>query len=436
MKILWAKEETLLQISAGAEHSVATVDLLRPNRRRDVVVYAWGNPANGRLGSNRDRTHAAPMEVEDLTEALRKLKRKPLSVSAGGTHTLAVLGSGEVAAWGGGGYGQLGDGQMWDRPESVMATNLLGVRSASAGARHSMALAVDLGGTQVWGWGFNRWGELGSGDESVRLQPQRIGGLDACSVQQVIAGERHTIALTTGKALQVKDLRDYRGFIDAFKMGGLLVYDALKETMAKKGLNPDWLDTPLEFFSGQPGMSEVECRMGTAEIYMDWCMDRAPPGKDMFDSIRGGHEIVYVCRPCQRVRVCLACARKCHSKHCIEPTFRLRNGLKPCDCSADPGMCTCKWSPMREHFRKLTAAGASPGNPALGSDGFLHPSELRELLQIVRGGAAFVTSDDVDEGLALLTQGGERKKIDFISFEQWYEEHFSRIDAQLDEADK
>ena len=90
---------------------------------------------------------------------------------------------------------------------------------------------------------------------------------------------------------------------------------------------------------------------------------------------------------------------------------------------------------MREQFRNLAAAGASPGNPALGEDGSLHPSELRELLQIVRGGAAFVTSDDVDDGLAQLTQGGERERIDYLPFERWYEEHFSKIDAELDEAD-
>lgn len=181
----WTRQEIPRQVSAGAEHSVALVDLLRPNHRRDIVAYAWGNPANGRLGSQREEAHASPMEVEDLTKTLRKIKGKISSLSAGGTHTLAVLRSGEVAAWGGGEYGQLGDGQMWDRPESVMAMGLQGVRSVSAGARHSVALAVDLVGTHVWGWGFNRWGELGCGDTSVRLQPQRVGGLKGCTVDKV-----------------------------------------------------------------------------------------------------------------------------------------------------------------------------------------------------------------------------------------------------------
>lgn len=375
------------------------------------------------------------MEVEGLTEVVRKLKDKLVSLSGGGTHTLAVLSSGQVAAWGGGDYGQLGDGHMWDRPESVIASGLQGVRSTSAGARHSLALAVDLEGTHLWGWGFNRWGELGGGDESIRLQPQRVGGLHGCIVREVVAGERHTVALTNGQALRVKDLRAYKSFIDAYKKGGLLVHDALKRTMADKGLNPGWLDKPLEFFAGQPGMADIECRPGTAEPHVEWCMDTAPPGKDVFDSLRGGHEIVYVCRPCQRKRVCLACARKCHSTHCIEPAFQLRRAAEPCDCSATPGMCACKWSTMREHFRSLAAGGIEPANPILGQDGTLHPSELRELLQIVRGGAAFVTADDVDDAIANLTQGGEVERIHFLLFERWYEQHFAKIDAELDEAD-
>lgn len=41
--------------------------------------------------------------------------------------------------------------------------------------------------------------------------------------------------------------------------------------------------------------------------------------------------------------------------------------------------------------------------------------------------------DDVDDGLAQLTQGGEKKRIEFLPFERWYEEHFSKIDAELED---
>lgn len=41
--------------------------------------------------------------------------------------------------------------------------------------------------------------------------------------------------------------------------------------------------------------------------------------------------------------------------------------------------------------------------------------------------------DDVDDGLAQLTLGGEKEKIEYLLFERWYEEHFSKIDAELED---
>lgn len=46
----------------------------------------------------------------------------------------------------------------------------------------------------------------------------------------------------------------------------------------------------------------------------------------------------------------------------------------------------------------------------------------------------FTTQDDVDDGLAQLTEGGEKIWIDYLPFERWYEEHFRKIDAELEEA--
>lgn len=39
----------------------------------------------------------------------------------------------------------------------------------------------------------------------------------------------------------------------------------------------------------------------------------------------------------------------------------------------------------------------------------------------------------MDDGLAQLTHGGEKERIDYLPFERWYEEHFSKIDAELDD---
>ncbi|CAM9347627.1 unnamed protein product [Choristocarpus tenellus] len=437
----WNPQETPVQVSAGGEHCVALVDLLRSNLKRELVAFAWGHPGNGRLGWYREPTHASPIEVEELTEMLHNTKCKLSSLSAGGSHTLALLGSGELAAWGAGGYGQLGDGHMWDRPKAVKVSGLNGARQASAGERHSVALVSDGGSrSEVWGWGFNRWGEIGCSGCEVKLQPQHVAGLTGCMVERVEAGERHTIAMTNGRARRVKDLPEYKGFINAYRSGGLAVYNALQQTMVTKGLNPMWLDTPKKYFSGQPGMQDAECRPDSVEVGMEWCMDMAPKGKDLFDGVRGGLEVVYICRPCRLERACLACVRICHTGHCIEPILQLRNKSKPCDCSATQGMCACKWSPMREHFRHMSGvasgqggsnAGSVRGRGMAGRDGTLDPSELRELLQVVRGGAAFVTSENVEDGIMELTGGGELERLEYLCFERWYEVYFAQIDEAM-----
>lgn len=44
-----------------------------------------------------------------------------------------------------------------------------------------------------------------------------------------------------------------------------------------------------------------------------------------------------------------------------------------------------------------------------------------------------LNQDDVDDGLAQLTMGGEKERIEYLPFERWYEDHFSKIDAELDD---
>lgn len=39
----------------------------------------------------------------------------------------------------------------------------------------------------------------------------------------------------------------------------------------------------------------------------------------------------------------------------------------------------------------------------------------------------------MDDGLAQLTLGGEKERIEYLPFERWYEEHFSKIDAELED---
>ncbi|XP_037552375.1 alsin [Nematolebias whitei] len=50
--------------------------------------------------------------------------------------------------------------------------------------------------TEVWSWGQGEDGQLGHGDNSVRLQPQCIKSLNNKEVVRVVAGAHHSVALT------------------------------------------------------------------------------------------------------------------------------------------------------------------------------------------------------------------------------------------------
>ena len=97
------------------------------------------------------------------------------TLSVGDTHGLAIMADGDVWVWGDNDYGQLGTG---DRKEQLVAgpgPDLAGVVQLAAGDLHSLALLDD--GT-VWGWGWNWQGALGVGSsEDIVESPRQVTGL-------------------------------------------------------------------------------------------------------------------------------------------------------------------------------------------------------------------------------------------------------------------
>ncbi len=152
----------------------------------DGAVWAWGGNGYGQLGDGTTTAKKVPTQVPGLTGIV--------AVAAGGSHTLALGADGFVWAWGSNNDGQLGDGTTTQRtgPVSVPLASIVAV---AAGDGHSVALAED--GT-VWVWGRNSNGQLGDGTTTRRLSPQMVLGITASALT---AGYAHTaVVASDGRA--------------------------------------------------------------------------------------------------------------------------------------------------------------------------------------------------------------------------------------------
>lgn len=170
-------------IAAGDAHTCALLN--------DHTVWCWGGNGNGELGlGNPDASrHPAPGQVVDLADAT--------AIATGGAHTCALLTSGAVKCWGFGVWGQLGIGAdtYADTDEPTVAAIASGVKQITAGYTHTCAL-LNTGGVKCWG--SNQFGELGYDaahtPSSKTSTPQTVPGL--AGVKSVAAGQYHTCAVT------------------------------------------------------------------------------------------------------------------------------------------------------------------------------------------------------------------------------------------------
>jgi hypothetical protein len=151
--------------------------------KSDGTVVAWGYNAFRTLGDGTQTDRLTPVVVPGLAGAV--------AVAAGATHTLALNSDGTVMAWGNDTFGQLGRGTwgFWSSSPAAV-TGLTGVVAVAAGLQHSVALKSD---GMVLAWGFNGYGQLGTGDTTQRSSPTVVPGLNG--VVSVVAGDDYSMAL-------------------------------------------------------------------------------------------------------------------------------------------------------------------------------------------------------------------------------------------------
>ena len=166
----------------------------------DGTVWAWGVNQYGQLGNGNNTDSNVPVQVKDPsgTGFLTGIT----AIAGNGDYSMALKNDGTVWTWGHNGQGQLGNGNNTDSnvPVQVLGPGgtgfLTGITAIAGGFNSSMALKND--GT-VWTWGYNNWGQLGTGnntDSNVPVQVKDSSGSGYLTgITAIAGGADHSMAL-------------------------------------------------------------------------------------------------------------------------------------------------------------------------------------------------------------------------------------------------
>lgn len=175
-----------VSVAAGSQHTCAISTA--------KTVLCWGENSFGQLGNSTKASSARPVSVTTLQNVA--------ALALGESHSCALDTSGAVWCWGRNRYGETGVNRLRDK-SSVLAPKQVPfpktakpIKQISAGSKHTCA--IDTAGT-AFCWGYNAFGQLGTGRTKDAYAPIAVYKLPAAS--QIATGSMHTCAIVSA-ALQ------------------------------------------------------------------------------------------------------------------------------------------------------------------------------------------------------------------------------------------
>ncbi|XP_055358189.1 probable E3 ubiquitin-protein ligase HERC4 isoform X3 [Betta splendens] len=175
--------QIIVALSCGESHTLAVND--------KGQVFSWGLGSDGQLGLNNfEECIRVPRNIKTLSDV------QITQVACGYWHCHALSKGGQVFSWGQNRYGQLGlgtSGKSTATPQVIQSLQGIPFAQISAGGAHSFALTLS---GAVFGWGRNKFGQLGLNDTNDRHFPTLLKSLRSQRVIYVSCGEDHTAALT------------------------------------------------------------------------------------------------------------------------------------------------------------------------------------------------------------------------------------------------
>ncbi|KAG8585061.1 hypothetical protein GDO81_004882 [Engystomops pustulosus] len=157
----------------------------------DGKLYAWGHNGYNQLGNGNTVQGTVPVRI-----SVDAMKKRVTQVACGSHHSMVLTTDGEVYTWGYNNCGQIGSGTTTNQPVPRRVSTPLHnkvIVSIAAGPTCSMAI-TDYG--QVFGWGYNGTGQLGVGGTGNQLIPCKVVFVQPVCIVQIVCGYSHTMALT------------------------------------------------------------------------------------------------------------------------------------------------------------------------------------------------------------------------------------------------
>jgi len=174
----------VVAIGTGSDHSCALT--------ASGGVKCWGRNSYGQLGNGLTTDSPIPVDVNGLTSDV-------IAISINGYHSCALMTDGSVKCWGYNASGQLGDGSTNNSSTPVSVSGMAsGVKQVSAGDTHTCALLQD---GSVKCWGNNYYGQLGNGLTVNSSTPVNVSGLSS-DVSVIGVGGGTSCALSASGVLK------------------------------------------------------------------------------------------------------------------------------------------------------------------------------------------------------------------------------------------
>jgi alpha-tubulin suppressor-like RCC1 family protein len=183
-------------VAAGGQHALALL--------HNGTAMSWGDNEDDQLGDGQDvstqSNSTVPVAVDGLSGAV--------AIAAGYEHSLALLNSGVVMAWGDNGFFQLAQPQGFPSglADSDVPLAVPGVSHATAIAAGGLFSLATLSSGKVAGWGDNGFGQLGNSSTATKQAVVDVKGLTG--VTSIAAGGPDSVALVPASATGRSDSGD------------------------------------------------------------------------------------------------------------------------------------------------------------------------------------------------------------------------------------